>query len=125
MNNGDEADTPFFGPIQILSTQRYGTWWALHSPEEHRAVLGESQVSLFVLSLAFDGEHTTSQSRHSRYFFGSELCFWDVFVARAGYVHDDILAMGARDGSFGFGIHLSSSHLSARLCAIPGASRCI
>jgi hypothetical protein len=115
MNNGDEAETALFGPIQIVSTQRYGTWWALHSPEDHHAVLGESPVSLFALAVAFDGERATSRSEGSRYFFGSELLFWNLFVARAGYVHDDILYRGARDGSFGFGIHLSSSHLSAQL----------
>jgi hypothetical protein len=114
MNNGDEAQTELFGPIQIVSTERYGTWLAVHSPMRRSALVGEGPVSLLALSVAFDGERGTSRSEHPRYLFGSEITLWNLFVVRAGYVHDEILAQGARDASFGFGIHLANSRLSAQ-----------
>lgn len=114
MNNGDEVQTTFFGPIQVVSTERYGVWWAVHSPRSKNAVLGETPVSIVGFSVALDAERTTSRSERPRYLFGSEITLWNVLTARGGYVHDEILADGARDAAFGVGVRLSGTHFLAQ-----------
>lgn len=114
MNNGDEAQTEFFGPIQVVSTERCGVWWAVHSPRNRNAVLGETPVSTIEFSLALDAERTTTRGEHPRYLFGSEITLWNILTARGGYVHDEILANGARDAAFGVGVRLSGTHFLAQ-----------
>jgi hypothetical protein len=115
MNNGDEVRTELFGPIQLFTIERGGVWWGIHSPMNRHAPLGSGPVSMIEVTVGVDAERTTSRGEYSRYCFGSEVTLWNLLLARAGYVHDEILANGARDASFGVGVRFSSTSVSVHI----------
>ena len=114
MNNGDPVTDPILGPTDATEVRRIGSTISLSTAATRdTADASGTSAPLVKLTVSFDVDGVVHEESQERQQLGAEASWRNLLFVRLGYVDDDFVVRGARDGTFGGGVRWSRGVFAA------------